>query len=76
MKKIFTIGMVMMFLAVFAGMSFAQDNSTAKPKRVHTRPAYTGPKKEYSKKKFVGPRFHRNLNHKPAGSASAPVTVR
>ncbi len=66
MKKIFNIGMIMMFLAAFTGMSFAQDNSTAKPKRVHTRPPYTGPKKEYTKKKFVGPRFHRNLKHASA----------
>ena len=76
MKRLFTIGMAMVFLGVFTGLNFAQDNSMAKPKRVHTRPSYSGPKKEYSQKKFVGPRFHRNLNHMSANSPSVPVTVR
>ncbi len=75
MKKIFTIGMAMMFLAVFAGMSFAQDNTVPYNKARHSRPPHQVKRGDISKlrPKFLAP---SRLKHKPAGSNSAPVTVR
>jgi hypothetical protein len=66
MKKYFVIGMALFFLA--ATLSLA----AAKPRRTHSRPPYSGPKKEVKAKRTPPPFLAKVTPNRTPGKFNVP----